>query len=140
VENSGALSQPTAYEWRQRMLLVLTAAVEYAWVWAEVCPLKHAGFPVGRSRTLFRGERHRVAIAASLPTQPPPPPLQVLPTLSPPEAPSPTDAPKPRWRCEHDSPGHWPEAVCYRCNPPDRCVACPDCGQVFCLNCDDSSQ
>ena len=73
VENSGALSQPTAYEWRQRMLLVLTAAAEYAWVWAEVCPLKHAGFPVGRSRTLFRGERHRVAMAASLPSQPPPP-------------------------------------------------------------------
>ena len=146
VENSGALSQPAACEWRQRMLLVLTAAVEYAWVWAEVCPLKHAGFPVGRSRTLFRGERHRVAMAALLPTQPPPPPLQVLPTLPPPtglpppEAPSPTDAPKPRWRCEHDSPGPWPEAMCYRCSPPDRCVACPDCGQVFCLNCDDSSQ
>ena len=81
---------------------------------------------------------------AEQPPQPPPSPptSPAAPPAASPATPSlllppPEDAPKrPRRWCEHDSPPPWPEALCYRCSPPDRAVRCPDCGVVFCLNCD----
>ena len=103
------------------------------------------------ARRAQREERENESAAAAVPPPPqteqppqPPPSPPSSPTVLPvaPSAPlslllpAPEDAPKRRWRCEHDSPPPWPEAMCYRCDPPDRCVRCPDCGVVFCMYCD----